>query len=62
MTDDFDQWLAEHHPTWNLHPLQKELMKDAIEGKRTIGWWRGDRRRMMKAIFDYITEKSREAQ
>ena len=54
---DIDKWLEEKYPTWNLHPLQKQLFRDAVEGKRTIGWWRGDRYRLMKAVFDYIVER-----
>lgn len=44
---------------YNLQQMsaQREFFLEAVKGNKPIGWWRGDRRTVMKAIFDYIMDE-----
>lgn len=55
---DPEKWLEKYSP--NMHPVQREFFLEAVKGNKPIGWWRGDRRTVMKAIFDYIMDERKE--
>lgn len=56
---DPEKWLEKYSP--QMGEEQRRFFHAAIEGNRYIGWWRGGRREVMKAIFDYIMDERGES-